>query len=299
VSTIIILVAERVHVLPESAVVVDGELAVVHEAAQRLLLPDGGVALDVVEHARLADEEAAVDQVAVGGGLLAEAVHPVRLRREVERAEAARLQHRRHGGERALLAVEGDQRADVDVGDPVAVGQAEGLVAEIVAHAAEPSAGHGLEPGVGEGDAPGLALDPVDLDRVGGEVDRHVVGAVEEFQEVLLDHVALVAAADHEVGQPVGGVDLHDVPEHRPGADLDERLGQDGGLLAQPGAVAAGENHDLHRYALLKSRYRIPCGRPVDRPPPRASLPPVPPVRRSRREAHTISPGGRGSAGVL
>ena len=43
--------------------------------------------------------------------------------------------------------------------------------------------------------------------------------------EVFLDHVALVAAADHEVIDAVGGVDFHDVPENRLAADLDHRLG--------------------------------------------------------------------------
>ena len=166
--------------------------------------------------------------------------------REVERAEAAGLLHRGDGGEAPLLAVEADGVGDVEVGDAVAVGQAEGLVADVVADPPQPAAGHGLEPGVGEGDAPRLGGDAVDLDGVGREVDRQVVGAVEELEEVFLDEVALVAAADHEVVQAMRRIDLHDVPEHRHRADFHQRLGDDSGLLAQARSVAAGKDNDLH-----------------------------------------------------
>lgn len=64
--------------------------------------------------------------------------------------------------------------------------------------------------------------------------------------EVLLDHVAPVPAADHEVVDPVRRVQLHDVPEDRPAADLDHRLGAGAGLLADASAQAAGEDDRLH-----------------------------------------------------
>src|SRR5208283_3096069 len=72
---------------------------------------------------------------------------------------------------------------------------------------------------------------------------RHVKKVV---REVLLDDVALVAKADDELRQPVGGVDLHDVPEDRLAPDLDHRLRLEVGLLADAGAEAASENHDFH-----------------------------------------------------
>ena len=54
-----------------------------------------------------------------------------------------------------MLAVEGEQRAEVDVGDAVGVGGAEGLAAKPVAEPRDPPAGRRVEPGV---DA--LDLDP-------------------------------------------------------------------------------------------------------------------------------------------
>ena len=52
-------------------------------------------------------------------------------------------------------------------------------------------------------------------------------------EEVLLDHVAAIAEAEHELAEAVVGVVLHDVPEDRPPAHLDHRLGPELGLLAQ------------------------------------------------------------------
>ena len=68
----------------------------------------------------------------------------------------------------------------------------------------------------------------------------HVEGDVGHVQEVvgevLLDHVALVATADHEIVDAVRRVELHDVPEDRLAADLDHGLRFQMGLLGDPGA---------------------------------------------------------------
>jgi hypothetical protein len=61
------------------------ELAVAGQAFQRLPLPDGVVALDVVEDARLQDEEGAVDPALAELWLLGEAAYLIAL--QVEAAE--------------------------------------------------------------------------------------------------------------------------------------------------------------------------------------------------------------------
>ena len=95
----------------------------------------------------------------------------------------------------------------------------------------EAAAGSGLFAGVDEGDAPGFGDGVVHGHLVGGHVEGHVGGVQEVVGEVLLDDVALVAAADDEVVDAVRGVELEDVPEDGQTADLDHGLGAKRGFF--------------------------------------------------------------------
>ena len=53
--------------------------------------------------------------------------------------------------------------------------------------------------------------------------------------EVLFDDIALVSATNNEIVDPVGGINLHHVPEDRLAADLHHGLGLQVGLLRKPG----------------------------------------------------------------
>src|SRR5207248_2305370 len=85
------------------------------------------------------------------------------------------------------------------------------------------------------------------------QVEGHVAHVEVVVGKVLLDHVAAVAEADHELVDPVRRVDLHDVPEQRLRSQLDHRLRLAARLLAQPGAEAAGQDHRLHGYSKGRS----------------------------------------------
>ena len=88
---------------------------------------------------------------------------------------------------RAVGAVEGEQRRDVDVGDAVAVGQQERLAAEVAGDALDASAGLRVGAGVDERDAPGLDLAVVDLHAALLQVERDVRVVQDVVGEVLLD----------------------------------------------------------------------------------------------------------------
>ncbi|MNR53447.1 hypothetical protein D3C85_1734650 [compost metagenome] len=79
-----------------------------------------------------------------------------------------------------------------------------------------------------------------------GHVECHVGHVQEVVREVLLDHVALVTAADHEVVHAVGGIGLHDVPQDGPASDFDHRFGASLGFLRDPGAQPAGQDDCFH-----------------------------------------------------
>ncbi len=140
----------------------------------------------------------------------------------------------------------GDQRRDVDVADPVAVGQAERLVADERQHAFQATAGHRVRAGLDERHPPRLGRGAVDLHLAAAHVERHVGRVQGVVGEPLLDEIALVAEAHDELLDLVRGVDLHDVPEDRLAADLDHRLGLQRRLLAESRAQTAGEDHGFH-----------------------------------------------------
>ena len=166
----------------------------------------------------------------------------------LERPVTPRRSHRRHRRLLAMTAVEGDQRRDIDVAHPVAVREAEGLfIADVIGHPLEPSAGHGRFAGVDERHLPGLRLPLVDGHRVEGDVEGDVRHVEEVVGEILLDQIALVAAADHELVHAMGGIELHDMPEDRPAADLDHRLRLEVRFLRDPRSQAASENDCFHR----------------------------------------------------
>src|ERR1039458_5818465 len=108
-----VAVAQRVHRLPEAVVAIAGELAVTRERAHRTLLPDGLSTFQVAADAGREHEEPAVGPAAVPARLLLELPHTLAV--DVQRAEAARRLHRRHGGGRSLRAGEWDERGDVAV----------------------------------------------------------------------------------------------------------------------------------------------------------------------------------------
>ena len=143
--------------------------------------------------------------------------------------------------------MEGERLGDVDVAYAVAIGETERLFAfQVIFHAFEAPAGQGGLAGVHQGDAPRLGVVVVDVHAVVRHVEGDVGHVQEVVGEVFLDDVALVAQADDEFADPVGRVDLHDVPQDRLAADLDHRLGADRGFFTEACAEAAGQDHGFH-----------------------------------------------------
>src|SRR5258708_2234018 len=112
-----VLVGERVHAMPKPVVMVGHELAVGGQTLQRLLLERCFVAVDVLEDFGFEHEKAAVDDDAVFQGLLAEALDPDLAGVKAERAEAPPLPYGRDRRQRLVSAMEGNELADIDVGD--------------------------------------------------------------------------------------------------------------------------------------------------------------------------------------
>jgi len=102
--------------------------------------------------------------------------------------------------------------------------------------------------GVDESNPPRLGDGVVHGHLVGGHVEGDVGGVQEVVGEVLLDDVALIAAADDEVVDAVTGVNLEDVPEDGQAPDFNHRFGPQRSFLADSGAETACKNNCLHRW---------------------------------------------------
>src|SRR5665213_2617043 len=214
------------------------------EPLERLAFPHRVVAVDVVEDAGREHEVAAVDPGAVPVRLLVERDDLLFL--QSHRAEASGRLHRRHRRQGAGGTMVLDHRAHVDVGETVAVGEAERFVADVVAHPQQPAAGHRVVAGVDQGHRPRFDGTVVDAHRALAHVEGDVRRVERVIGEELLDDVALVSAADDEVVDAVGRIRLHDMPEHRPAAELHHRLRASRRLLAESRAEAARQDHRLH-----------------------------------------------------
>src|SRR5450631_1490628 len=98
------------------------QLAFFGESLERLFLPEGAVAVDVIEHLWLQYEEAAVDPAFARLILLGEVLHFVA--GELEAAESCGRAHRRDGRQLPVRLMELDELLDVDIAHAVAVSQA-------------------------------------------------------------------------------------------------------------------------------------------------------------------------------
>src|SRR5439155_3594710 len=192
------------------------------------------------------DEKTAVDPALVELGLLAELLGEITA--DVQLAEAARRPDRGDRRELSLLAVKLEKRTEVHVRNAVAVRDHELIAFDVFTRAVDPAARLRRQSGLREEDAPLLLrmewLEVLDTALADVDTDVAVHGAV--VQEVVADHVALVPKAEDEIHDPEVRVQLHDVPEDRPSADLDHPLRPNIGLLGEPRSESAANDHRLH-----------------------------------------------------
>src|SRR5208282_4525397 len=100
-----LLVAQRIHRLPESAMHPGSELAARSKMLHRLVLPHDAVAGDQVQHAPFQHKEAAVDQATLLVRLLLEGYHLGSLHHD-----AAEARGRAYARDRCLAAMRAVER---------------------------------------------------------------------------------------------------------------------------------------------------------------------------------------------
>ena len=86
----------------------------------------------------------------------------------------------------------------------------------------------------------------MNFDLVGAKVDRQIGIVLEIIEEIFLDQIALVPAADDELIHAMRGVDLHYMPEDGLAANFNHRLGTQMRLLGNTGPEPPGKNNSFH-----------------------------------------------------
>src|SRR6266702_1216330 len=241
----LLLVAEGVHCLPEAVVEEGLHLTPGDEGLDDLALEHPAVVLDLLDHLGRQDKEAAVDPSAFVFGLLLEGVDVVVF--QSEGAEPGDGLDAGEGDELAVFLVKSDAGLDIDVGEAIAVGHAEGIFPfDIFGDTAETASGARVISGVDQGDAPGLGDGVMNGHLVAGDVEGDVGGMQKIVGEKFLDDVALVPEADDEVVDALLGVELEDVQEDGASTNFDHGLGADGGFFTETCAETAGEDDRFH-----------------------------------------------------
>jgi hypothetical protein len=206
------------------------------------------------------DEETPVDPL-VQNRLLAETANPT-VGRKVEDPELGRGIHHRDRANPPMSLVKLHELLDVDIGDSVPIGDHEGiLIGKERSNTLDPSTGIRVFASVGECDPPvfPVVVHETDLRLLCAEVEAEVVmPPAQVFHEVLLDGLSSVSEAENEVIKAMCSVDLHDVPEDRPAADVDQGFGDRFRMLLEPGSFAAAENDNLHLRLPLPTETWVP-----------------------------------------
>ena len=151
-----VLVAQRIHRLPEAAVMKCAQLIVLGKPLQRILLERRRVARNVFAHLRRQHEEAAVDPLPVACRLLLEIDN---------RIASITSEPKRPAGCTAVSVASRPcclwnsiDRGDIDIGHAIAIGQAERfLIADVRKNPLDAAAGLRLAAGVDQSHAPRLA----------------------------------------------------------------------------------------------------------------------------------------------
>jgi len=132
------LIAQGIHRLSEPPMPKGRKSVVLCEPLKRLPFLRRAVVVNIFDRRRFNDEESAVDPSHLIVRVFMEASYNFGFA-DIEDAEPSKRRHRRHRRQASLRDMKIHQRANIDIGNTVAMGQTECLVAEIRRNPLDPS----------------------------------------------------------------------------------------------------------------------------------------------------------------
>ena len=121
--------------------------------------------------------------------------------------------------------MEFNQCSYIDIGHSIAVCETEYLfILHVRQDSPKPPTCHCLGTSIDQGHTPRFGAIPMIVRAVLRQIKGHIGRVQKVVGKKLLDHVALVPKANNEIVNPVGRIDLHDMPKDRLTANLDHWL---------------------------------------------------------------------------
>jgi hypothetical protein len=152
-----------------------------------------------------------------------------------------------------VTPVEFHQFFHIHVTDTVTIGHHKGLIANVGLNPLDTAAGHGIQTRIHNGHLPGFTMLVVDNYLVPvGKVEGYIRGMQIIIRKPFLDHMLLVACANHKFIETVGGIGLHNMPQNGHAADFDHGLGFIYRFFGKPGAQTTGQQNDFHKIQPFK-----------------------------------------------
>src|ERR1051325_6342475 len=125
-----------------------------------------------------------------------------------------------------------DQGIDINVCNPVAVGETKVVIAKMISHAPQPTTGHRVFTRIHKRHLPGFGASGMDLYLVRIHVKRDVRHVQEVVGKIFFDEITAMPETNDEIVNPIVRIDFHDVPKNWAAADFDHRLWPHTGFLA-------------------------------------------------------------------
>src|SRR6516225_1059138 len=217
-----LVIARRVHAVPEMLVTVGHQLAVAGQLLERFALEHKiGTIAEPIEHGAREDEEPAADPVSRHVRLLVElgdTAAPV----QCQLAKLPWRMDRHHGCQPPMTPMKSDDLTKIDVGHAIAVGDDKQIVggrhvARGLLHA---RACLRVEARFRQRDRPvAFGRARVELRRARREIYGDVADHRREVEEILFEEVGPIAEAEDELVKAPVRKAPHDVPHDRPASD--------------------------------------------------------------------------------
>lgn len=124
-------IAQGMHRLPKTAVMKVCELPISGQALERLLLPEGDIAFDAIDHCGFEHKEAPDDPADIALELFLKSAHGILLSKLQVTIAPGRL-HWRNSGQPFVGLVMGNQGRDIHNSHTISVGKAEAVIDHVV-----------------------------------------------------------------------------------------------------------------------------------------------------------------------